>query len=800
MIKLTLQVGSHQAEKVFDQETVILGAGSADLHGLPLEVAGLRPEHVKIFEKEGAFFAQNLANDPFVTLNGRPFGKKRLTPGDRLTLAGAEIIIEGYAKPLESVQAPLDEVIRKTSPSSPLEQEVDVDALIREVENFSSAPKQEEAPALAEQDTSFKASALQGALTETQARVGRETIARQATKASKHWTPRSLRDRPFNGIRREGEEGDGVDGLGVDGRSRYRYWRPFVAFLIVLVAVLAAIGSGVYFTFNEKNDEQEFIAAQGLADISIGLTYAQLNQIKSPNQNWGDPDFLHDMLAKVLPPYYPSLIAVDKQGGFENCPYMLRVYTSGDLSQFLLIAQPEPNLWQWLLARDTILLDSRTMELHRTKDLRALNRLLANPKPLEGANALEVSHLISQTPIIRLTTVAAETGHREFLPPKGLNKQRPGAEFRVYNAPRYYLLSSPLAQAMSQITTATSEEKVQNLRRSVTDLAKMSQFVFYSSTDESASRKVLDLLRTWVPADTAAVAQLNLEAGESGRILSSHIITYRPSEQPEEPPTYQRLPSDDVEVAVTEQNDLVPAEQVDVQYTIQKAFTTAAGHRRQALAPYRQQLVELLDAHVANHDPAFTEEVSQLISDFEDVELGQQVDIRQAIVEAYRIHVLEGKELTHDQFIAEVKGAGLEGFLPPEFFEHAAAPIVAQELSAEHTNAFATHIEEVQLAQDLPALEEAIDHANQELIAEPLMGSDRLRMMRNKLQVHVLHRLEQLILGSSSPLSPTAFNPHNRTRVQKILLSAGVEDQEQRDYYLHEFDLLTAEQAAPEEE
>ncbi len=43
------------------------------------------------------------------------------------------------------------------------------------------------------------------------------------------------------------------------------------------------------------------------------------------------------------------------------------------------------------------------------------------------------------------------------------------------------------------------------------------------------------------------------------------------------------------------------------------------------------------------------------------------VDIRQAIVDAYRIHVLENEELTHDQFVAEVQTAHLDSFLPEEF-------------------------------------------------------------------------------------------------------------------------------------
>ena len=817
MIKLTLQIGAQQSEKVFNKDSVLLGAGSADLIGLPFDTSSLRTEHIRIFEKEGVFFVQNIANDPFVTLNGRPFGKKKIASGDRLAVAEAEITFEGNSEttssgqPLESVQDALSNAIKKKTSLSTSQlssgDDVDVEALIREVEGFDKEPK-------AKQTNPVKGNSFKRPLVSMPIQPRNETSSEPVTKTQRHWTPRSLNERQSGRIRRAAFNENTFDsGMSSAEVSRRAFWRPFLAILIVLFAILAATGSGIYFTFNEKSDEQEFIAAQGLADMSMALTYAQIHQIKPPNQNWGDPDFLQEALGNVLPAHYPSLISVDKQGSFTNCPYMLRVYTSGDLSQFLLLAQPAPSLWQWLLSRETILLDSRTMELHKTTDLRSLNRLLANPKPLEGSNALEVSHLVNQASLIRLTTLATDTEHREFLPPKGLNKIRPGAETRVYNAPRYYQFSTPLTEGMAQIVnpgpTPLSEEKIQELQKNVTDMAKLSHFVFYSSLEQSTTHKVIKLMQTWIPNEPITFAQLTLE--HDGRVVSAVALEKEVPEAAKDTPpvtlpTVVEAEFKNNETPVEPAKETVPIESIEQPTSLVASLNVSlkaiAEHRQQVLLPFKQQLLQLVDEHINTPNPDLVVVANRILQELEDVDLGQQVDIRHAIVDAYRVNVMEDKLLSHDEFIIQVQKAGLGAFLPVEFLQTQPPPPVAQEdPPGDRPNAFAAHLQEIQQAPDLAALEAAVAGANKALAEEPaLTGSERLRTLHNKLQVNVLHRLEQLILGATTPLTASAFNPHNRVRVQNILLTAGVEDPEQRDYYLHEFDLLIRQKTPSEEE
>lgn len=812
MIKLTLQVGTQQAQKSFHQDVVLLGAASEDLQDLSVDLSSLLPEHIRIFEQGGAFFAQNLANDPFVTLNDRPFGKKQLTNGDRLAVGEVEIVFEGEAtaispaapqKDLESLAETLDFSIKRTTTTRSTfvaqdfafeDDDEDFEALIRQVENFDPSNEQPES----EQPESEKL-----------ARLGPETIQQQTSETSAKSFKAQRAVRP-----KRAESAAIKQHFAIPEAPRVFYWRPVVAVLVVLVAVVAAVGSGLYFTFSEKNDEQEYIAAQGLSDMALALTYAQMHQIKPPNQNWSDPDFIKEILAKVLPSDYTSLISIDKQGYFTNCPYLLRVYTNSDLSQFLLLAQPEPSLWQWLLARETIIVDSRTMELRHTTDLRALNRLLANTKPLEAANALEISHLVSQSSLMRLTSLASETGLREFLPPKGLSKAVPGADLRIYNAPRYYRLSTPVTHSLGQVVTALTspaDDKIQELRKSVAELSKLSHFVFYSDQQESTTVKIVELLDSWFPDVPPVVAQLHLEPA-TGRVLSSYVMGSVPAVPELQQITQEWIPhvEDPQEAEVVAMSEHAQ-HTYEIESAVKQELRRALEKRKEALDAYKQKMDELLDEFIKAPSADFVHAATQLIHDIDDVDLGEQLDVRQAIVDTYRQYVLDDKIFSHSEFLAETHNLGIEPYLPPEFVhpegveleidfghDHSQVQSPTMQQMEEHETSFVAALNHIQHADSFDLIEQAVSEANQELSQDPNTDAERLRMLRNKLQLQVVHRLEELILGPSSPLPADAYVEANRARILNILASTGIDDEGIHDYYVREFDLLLEQRADPQ--
>src|SRR5262249_34833759 len=93
MIKLTLSPDSQPVTRVFSKNLIIIGNASSDCD-ITLPEEFLEPVHVKIMEEGGHYLIVNQANDPFVTLNGIPFGKKTLRNKDVIQIGRTTIRFE----------------------------------------------------------------------------------------------------------------------------------------------------------------------------------------------------------------------------------------------------------------------------------------------------------------------------------------------------------------------------------------------------------------------------------------------------------------------------------------------------------------------------------------------------------------------------------------------------------------------------------------------------------------------------------------------------------------------------------
>ncbi len=108
----------------------------------------------------------------------------------------------------------------------------------------------------------------------------------------------------------------------------------FVKFFLVILIITAIFFSYWYYMLLERSAEEEHKAARAVADISMALNYANFYQVKPQNQNWSDPEFLKSNLQAILSKKFHSMVDLDHQGRFNNTPYILRIYTSSDLTQF----------------------------------------------------------------------------------------------------------------------------------------------------------------------------------------------------------------------------------------------------------------------------------------------------------------------------------------------------------------------------------------------------------------------------------------------------------------------------------
>jgi len=137
MIKLTINPDTKAEQHTFNQPSIVIGTGASEQITLPLSEESLQEEHVKILYQDEGYLIINTANDPLVTLNDEPFGKRVLATGDRLTLASTTIQFnaveqqEATSAELTEQNDELDDLLMGEAEST-----LDEPMLIPEAENF----------------------------------------------------------------------------------------------------------------------------------------------------------------------------------------------------------------------------------------------------------------------------------------------------------------------------------------------------------------------------------------------------------------------------------------------------------------------------------------------------------------------------------------------------------------------------------------------------------------------------------------------------------------------------------------
>jgi len=384
----------------------------------------------------------------------------------------------------------------------------------------------------------------------------------------------------------------------------------------------------------------------------MAITHARLNHITPNNQNWTDPDFIRNNLSIVLSPDLHTQAEINNGGRFSRYPYILRVYTSRDMSRFLVIAQPSPNLLQWLLNRATIVIDSTTMELRKISDLKNLNRLLTNSDPLEGKIGVEITRVVKEGTLMQLTSLAGEKNRWGFAPPKTLEFIRPGAQHYIYNAPRYYPLGeSILKKALLLNQNPENSDEVPALQAEIKEISQFPDIVLYTSQDLQRVIDAQKVLTTFSPDSNFLIAYVKLNS--KGYIASSHLLMSAEREMTT-PPLEQMtslLNNDE-----PESSKKIPLESNHLLYLQLRALAT---ERTRELTPIATKIVNRIHQENQTMTPNFAETVDELLNEYKERESDLSGKIKKEVI---RLHQ-EYANVPFEQFMEFLKSTQLLFFV-----------------------------------------------------------------------------------------------------------------------------------------
>jgi len=786
MIKLTLSPDKNPITHTFQKNCVIIGNGQNQECDVILPEEALEQIHLKIFEQEGQFVVVNQANDPFVTLNGMPFGKKTLRNNDLLQIGNTKIRIElSHFELAENPPKILDTtydipklaegLIEPHAMTEPFElkedtESIDPSALMDEVEQLTfekpkPLPKSEET-------SSFVAP--------YQIKIAKEPEIPFKKKNTEYFL--SEFDEENENWKFEKEEKAVEEPTKDSGFN----WKLIVGIAITLLFVFAAIGTSLYMRVSDKSGEEEIKAAEGVSDVAMALTYARINHIKPQKHNWSDPDFLKNNLAAVLTSDYPSLANIDSHGQFCNCNYILRIYTSSDFNHFIVIAQPSPSLKQWLIPKDAIVVDSKLMELRKVGNLKALNRLLVNPNVLDDDGSEDVTQLIQKSELIPLSSIAAKKKDKWFSPPKALTLIRPGAQNLIYNAPRYYHLGEGLIKrALSSMENPGSSHDISRLKQEIEMMSNLPNMVLYAAWGIQNAMDVQRALATFAPQGKFLTAYF--QYNKDDEIVGSHLLMDDESEQLAfAKPDHTAVAARDADLTRTDDNTLtIGSDDYDEDHPLIYQLQALSNARQLALKPLSDEIISLLKQNNDGLVVNFSSRFQKLNEEYEKRSREQQEAIIKELNQLYHQY----RHMPVNQLMTYIKATGLEGFIK-EVLKTQAAKLGKSVLTAGQIE---QQLQKIQMATNFESLDEMTGETADLLSLERLPDLEILIPYQATMRSLVLQKLNLFLLAPESSLSQISFTTDDRESLSHILKLIWMSEQEEYDFYLNEFDLLSQE-------
>jgi len=841
MLKLTVNPQQEtSAVHTFDKTEVTIGQQTSGNADLLLPNDNLAAEHVSIQTNDDGFTVVNLAKDPQVTVNSASFDTTDISPGDILTIGEINILFDvQIEEPEEKSEEGLDdfdveaELEKLDSILHDEDREgldtisddlgaMDLDALFEEVmgTDAESARKaelakktQEQKPSAPVKETVVTEEVTEEAVTET-ASVGQpeedtshEDIVLEFRNEDEEEleTPFSKLPKIIETVNEEEDSFDDDDddsfslddyeddvedyeqyndtfsqteGTGTKTKSASR----LVTVLVVILAMTSILTLGTYFTISSQNKKQEVKAAQGLADIAMALTHAHFAQPNPKGADWTDAEFVSEFvdenLSATLSSKYRAHSHVDTNGHLSRCPYTLGIHVDPGTLNFLLVAHPMPSLLQWLIPKNAIFIDSKSMQLHKTRNFSLFKRL-----PNRGASystnysAADLTKLRRSGKTISLKSLSSGARFEEgFIPPKTLTAVCPRALTRIYNAPRYYRFGKMLFEAASRISPHATRDDIAVLTQCVSMFSRYPELVLYSYRGRDAAIHAHQALEEHSHDASFFVGFLDFNA-ENGLITNSHLLT----EQEIATATSEESPS--AAVAASPIQSKLSDELDDYIFT---RLLELAHERRQALEAISAEILELVQRNNETQLLNFKQRQQQLWSTYDSVDLEQQENVRQAIAEMHQ-EVCDGEDaMSSNDFIALVKAAALVAYLPDS---------IKATSGSDNASPAPYRIEylfkQIATARGLLELDELVQEAGSLATAETEPNSGDLLTLQNELRSKVLDKVGELLLSpAAQERDKSSFVPENRIILSRILSNAGIGEFEEREFFLGEFDLL----------
>ena len=560
--------------------------------------------------------------------------------------------------------------------------------------------------------------------------------------------------------------------------------------VVGLFIFMGLLTVSAYMFIGRLNAQKEIVVAQSLADLAMSMIHKKLYDPMGPT-DVRSPLFMERHISPVLALGYLETSPLIEKTFFHDVDYQVSIHYNRDRTRFLLLAKPLKNWQQTLVPKVVLFVDSDLMDLRKGGSLELWNSVVKEDSSLEEIKEFEFSTLLSRGSVIHLAALDSGEGRdNRYTPPRGLEDLRFKAEDKIYNAPRYYPFTAAAMHMASRLSkVGGSAEDVNSFRKAVKVLSELEDLVFYSPDGLKEAKEGYKALQAYLPEYTPLLAYLFVDS-ETQKVTNARLLGE--DELPEDravPIVEGVLPAYDEEDSEQRRGFIEESiEHVTVdQDPLKESIFRIAEDRKAALEEINEEMDELIFKHNREGVANFGKKYLVLFDHYQSVDRDYQEGITAKLEELYEEYVQkDSKKDTVSTFMSLIEEAQLSAYLSKELEDEIhniqQTPIIQEDMEG-----YLNEIVESETLQELGLrVRRVVNLFSSGRVRDPGM----LVSYRNQLRDKVLQRLGYFLLSSEATKTEMLLQKGNRDILNGILQDSEISKEDERNFYIQEFDAL----------
>lgn len=524
-----------------------------------------------------------------------------------------------------------------------------------------------------------------------------------------------------------------------------------------------------------QNNQKELYAARSLSDLSMALLHKNVYSPKSPHPIDSEA-FLENHLQRVVDEAFKDNLPLLSTQFLISLDYSLKVFFDEDKKEFILLALPNKGYLQSFFPKGSIIFDSKSFRLFRSSFLKSWEETFKSVSFLEEVQEYEIEDLIRKSTPLDFSLLDAGDPSQGFSVPGGLDDLAPYGFERVYNLPRYHRFAEKLlVKALKTFQEEASLDDLNDLKNAHASFGDFNELVVYTPGPRETAEKAFWTFERYIPGHTLLYAYFLEQKIDRSELLEPQELAAFFASLDKTP-----IKDFDLESKLEKEKEIEELELIKEKQIFELPLRELLAQQEKEQQKITQEMQNISSEGMS--EKAFAKEYLKLFYAHQELQLEQRKAVEESVRVIFEGQVVNDPEKYGQAFIDVLEELQIMPLLSKDL----------QEELIEEQLLFQSQERELSIENDFKRIENVEDLKNLDILVNRLSRKIQSSNFENiKSQLSYQNQLRQVVLAK---LGQWLFDPEkapkNRQLLERVLENSDISDEDQRRFYLLEFDSL----------